>query len=114
MSSVSGASGQASLQAAKQAGDAAFFASLVQNAQKREAASAQAMKAEQAPVTLTLGGNAITLESGAASELAMLLTPNSDLYNANPGQLFDLPGGGQATGLELSTALATLILEGKA
>lgn len=114
MSGISGPSGLASQQAAKQAGDAAFFATLLRNEQKREAANAEAKKAEQKPVTVTLGGNAITLEGEAASELVGVLSGGAAAFEASPGETFDLPGGIKATGAELSAALATLILAGKA
>lgn len=114
MTSVSGPSGIASLQAAKEAGDAAFFATLLRNEEKRAIAKQEAKIAEQKPVTVTLGGVAITLSDEAARELVAVLTAGAELFKANPDQLFDLPSGGKATGLELSTALATLILAGKA
>lgn len=114
MTIVSGSSGAASLQAAKQAGDAAFFATMLRNEEKREAAKQEARKAEEKPVTVTLGGNAVTLEGDAAGNLATLLSGGAAAFEANPGQSFELPGGGTATGAELSAALATLILAGKA
>lgn len=114
MTSISGSSGLASLQAAKQAGDAAFFADLLRNQEKREAAKAEAKQAEQKPVTVTLGGVAVTLEDEAARELATVLSAGAALFEASPDQSFDLPSGGTATGAELSAALATLILAGKA
>jgi hypothetical protein len=113
MTSISGSSGLASLQAAKQAGDAAFFANLVRKEQIREVAKQEAQKAEEKPVTVSLGGNAVTLEGDAAGELATVLSGGAELFEANPGQSFQLPGGGTATGAELSAALATLILAGK-
>lgn len=114
MTTVAGTGGLASLQAAKEAGDAAFFATLMRNEQKREAAKIESIKAEQKPITLTLGGVAVTLSDQEARELAAELSASIELFNANPDQVFGLSNGLTATGIELSTALATLILAGKA
>lgn len=114
MTNISGSSGLATQQASKQAADADFFARLMRKEEMREAAKQEAIKAQEKPVTLTLGSNIVTLENDAAEELATVLAAGAELFEASPGESFDLPGGGTATGAELSSALATLILAGKA
>lgn len=119
MTSVSGTSGTASLQAAKEAGKAAFFAELwrkeeLNKAVKAEEAKAEAQQAAQKPVTVTLGGVAVTLEHEAAKELTAVLAAGAELLEASPSEEFELPSGVTATGAELTAALAALILAGKA
>jgi hypothetical protein len=114
MTSIAGSNGLASLQAAKQEGDAAFFANLMRNEEKREAAKKEAEVAEQKPVTINLGGNALTLSDEPARELTALLQSGASLFEASPAQVFSLPNGMTATGAELEAALSTLILAGKA